>query len=207
MWRCPKCVTHVKDEQVECPICRSPQPAQAPPEPDDAAPLLDELFPRKPIDEEPLIPALDERDLEKEPAIRKRWIFLIGFVGAIVAAFLYDPWESAPAGRGYGEHFLTNLLTGVGGGVVLGLGLVQLYWLGATALRAMFNRFHPREQGLRAAIEHAPEADDEEDPFDGEWSLDEQAAPDAIHDPTSSPPPPSPTGPNQEPTDAFRPAP
>jgi hypothetical protein len=171
-----------------------------PPDPDDAASLLDELFPPKASDKESLIPDLGRRGLETKPAIPYSWVFLVGSVCGVAVFFQCEAWES--------DQFIRSLLYGVGAGLYGGGFLVCLSYLGECFIWGIHHWFRPGDQRLRAAIEQTPEEDEEGGPFPA-WGPEEMSQPDtttgAIDEP--SPAPPSTSFTHKESPDAFHPPP
>jgi hypothetical protein len=202
MFCCPKCATHVKDDQAECPVCQHVRPAPAAPEPDDAAPLLEELFPPQPRDDESLVPTLHDRNLAKG-AGKIPWLgFLIGFLVAEVIAVLVC-WASESSEDSY-YIVMRGLALGSFFGCMVGTMLAFSWQMWEPLYWSIVARFRPVDPGRPAGLAPMLEEDQEEDPFDGEWCLDEQVQTNATHNPAPSLP--SPADPKTEPTDAFRPA-
>src|SRR5262245_6933190 len=96
MWRCPRCVAHVKDELLACPACEMVKPGDTPARQEDDWSDLADHFP----DKEPpvaLLPALPERSLDTGMWGPCKRGFLVGFFGTVVVAFVASLiWPQRP---------------------------------------------------------------------------------------------------------------
>src|SRR4051812_30234458 len=119
MWRCPRCVTHCKDEQTACPVCKHARPDKAVDSGEKDWSDLDAMFPPKVdlADEEdqthPLLPALHKRDVEQK--LSRFWsqrAFWIAGVSLMVVISL--------DGVSKGKDFFAALAEGAGLGAVVG---------------------------------------------------------------------------------------
>jgi hypothetical protein len=131
MWICPKCATHVQqDELRNCPNCkatRSRDTTTSPPAEDDDIPLLLNLQP---------IPLPDD-DKYEIPLLSNKW-FTIGFLGGtilgIISAFLIGELKgtflSAIVAAVYHACIFGFLGGFVGWGIGLSVHLLRSYFLG-----------------------------------------------------------------------------
>src|SRR5438105_2710064 len=113
MWRCPRCVTHVRDGQSSCPVCRTDRPEPLVQRTAEDPLDLDPLLSRPPV--ESLVPALARPDLAKKEVRSLGRAFWAAFVSILVLTVLGFCGQAESV-----LHFLGLLILGLLFGAVAG---------------------------------------------------------------------------------------
>jgi hypothetical protein len=161
MWRCPRCVTHCKDEQDACPTCQHARPEQPVDRGEEDWSDLDAMFPPKsdPSDEaaetHPLLPALHKRDVEQK--ISRYWsprAFWIAAVGVMIVVMFNGAgkWEDVDFFSLLGI-FVQGAVAGAALGVFVGFvgGMVSCTY------QVLFSENRPPDERL-AKLQSDPES-------------------------------------------------
>jgi hypothetical protein len=124
MWRCPRCVTEVGDDQTCCPSCRHGRPEQMTGRVDLPPAVAPEARP---------LPAPAAPDIERRRSVFRVAPLLIGFIGfclvRLLAAFTTPGGVNAFLANRKAELVLTFICAGVTGVLaLLGWAGFQLAW-------------------------------------------------------------------------------
>jgi hypothetical protein len=153
MWRCPRCVTHCKDELDACPVCRHARPERPVDRGEEDWSDLDAMFPPRspPTEPLPLVPDVGRRNLEQNvwtlaEILRLLKPFCFGLVVGVLYQLVVD-WETPASTKAALRHLLPTVGRGLSLGTGIGMFAVPVWML----VRLIFFESSPSEKQQLAA--------------------------------------------------------